>query len=571
MAKPLKITAWIFGGLLLLLLAAAIALPLLFDPNDYRSDLSAAVKKQTGRSFAVGHIKLAVLPWLRVSMSNVLLGNAEGFSAMPMLSIKEAEVGVRLWPLITGTQLRADTIKLSGLRATLEVNAEGVSNWADLLERQRQQADTAPKNSKGNSLSGLDLAGIAITDAALSYNDAQKLKHYEVEGLRLRTGRVHGAEPFDFDTAASIKSTAPSLSANAEATGTLAWDAASSSARLSALKARVKAALTPATPGKPLAVDAVLTTALLNYDGASRVLTTAPVTLGIASLTQGAADTPALTAKGPVNATLSFDLAQQRYSAKGFTAELELGGSSLPGGKPQAVTLAGELAADLAAHSASLQGMSLAAFGLNANAGLKLEGLGGDAASISGPLTLAPFEPRKLMAALGMAAPKTADASVLNSAQLSTQLNASSKALRLDALTLTLDQTTFTGSAAVADFEPLSYAFKLNADTLDADRYLPPRVVHPAGEAPVKRVDVKSAEIPVEMLQKLNAEGTLNVGKLTLKGVALTDALLRLSGNLGAARPQQRSATLYGGRADVGLEVFRAGQPALAIRTAQSK
>ena len=59
MKKPLKIVAWIIGGLLLLIVAAAVALPMLFDPNDYRSKASEYVKTEYGRRLEklIGEVK----------------------------------------------------------------------------------------------------------------------------------------------------------------------------------------------------------------------------------------------------------------------------------------------------------------------------------------------------------------------------------------------------------------------------------------------------------------------------------------------------------------------------------
>jgi AsmA protein len=72
MAKPLKIIAALFGLLILLLAAAIVALPFLFDPNDFRGKLGEAVKRETGREFSVGEIRLSVFPWLRVDRKSVV-------------------------------------------------------------------------------------------------------------------------------------------------------------------------------------------------------------------------------------------------------------------------------------------------------------------------------------------------------------------------------------------------------------------------------------------------------------------------------------------------------------------
>src|SRR3546814_7631640 len=76
MAKPLKIILLVVGGLVLLVIAALIAVALLFDPNDYRGQIQDKVQEETGREFALGDIKLSVFPWLSVQLSDARLGNA---------------------------------------------------------------------------------------------------------------------------------------------------------------------------------------------------------------------------------------------------------------------------------------------------------------------------------------------------------------------------------------------------------------------------------------------------------------------------------------------------------------
>jgi AsmA protein len=109
MAKPFNIALSVIGGLLLLLIAAAVALPLLFDPNSFRGQIAEAVQKQTGRSFSVGDIQLRVFPWLRVALADVSLGNAEGFGEAPFAEVRQLGVGVKLMPLLTGRKVEIST------------------------------------------------------------------------------------------------------------------------------------------------------------------------------------------------------------------------------------------------------------------------------------------------------------------------------------------------------------------------------------------------------------------------------------------------------------------------------
>ena len=130
--KPvLKILFWLIGVVFTLIIIAAIVLPLLVDPNDFRDDIGQAVKKQTGRELIIeGDLSLSVVPWLGGKVGRASLSNAPGLGDEPMLAIEGASVGVRLIPLLS-RRLEVSEITLDGARINLYRGSSG-SNWDDL-------------------------------------------------------------------------------------------------------------------------------------------------------------------------------------------------------------------------------------------------------------------------------------------------------------------------------------------------------------------------------------------------------------------------------------------------------
>ncbi len=64
---------------------------LLFDANALRDDLTALVKKETGRELTInGDLDLAFFPWLGFSMQDASLSNAPGFGDEPFATIDQA-------------------------------------------------------------------------------------------------------------------------------------------------------------------------------------------------------------------------------------------------------------------------------------------------------------------------------------------------------------------------------------------------------------------------------------------------------------------------------------------------
>ena len=75
---------WLLGLILVLVLlvvAAAVVLPMVIDPNDYKPQIVAAARDKLGRDFAIEQdLKLSVFPWVGVETGGVRVGNAQGFS-----------------------------------------------------------------------------------------------------------------------------------------------------------------------------------------------------------------------------------------------------------------------------------------------------------------------------------------------------------------------------------------------------------------------------------------------------------------------------------------------------------
>lgn len=638
MVKPLKILLAIIGSLLLLLVAAAVALPLLFDPNDYRDRIAEAVKRETGRDFAVADIRLAVFPWLRVELREVAFGNASGFGPAPMLTAQRVEIGARLMPLLRDNRIEASHITLEGAVVGLAVDAQGQSNWQDLI-KPTDPAESAAQAPLAERLKPLDISGITISNTQLSYRNQQSGQSIEITGLGLKTGRLYQGKPFEVQTQfkavasdASMVSTsaavdfastvtlesngdvalaAPRLKLEVSSTGaspmsarltlqgaalryaaiaqhittmpltielesltlgadektalaasgqlvsSLQYAFATGDVRLDQLLLKLK--LSRAGPS-PLASQFELKSEVLQYAKAAQGLTIKPLVLQLENLVMGAPDKPTLTAKGSIRSALVTDLGRQTHALNALNADLQLGGSALPGGKPQALQLSAQVLADLAAQQLSFSGLRLSAMGLKANAARwRISPLNGSEPTLEGDLTLAPFDPRALLATLGVAVPKTADATVLKTASLSTQLSATASSGSLKGMTLKLDDTTLRGDVNVRDFSTAAASFALSADRLDADRYLPPAPKPGASigadATPAAKANANATELPIDTLAALNAQGTLEVAALKLKNLKLAAVRLKLDGTRGGTHRQQLAASLYGGSADMALSV----------------
>lgn len=225
MGRILKYTAVAIGALLALLVAGIVIFSLLFDPNDYRAKISEQVTAATGREFVIeGDLGLSLFPWLAIELGKTRLGNAEGFGSEPFMTFDKAHLSVQMLPLLLRREILVSTATLDGLDLNLAINAAGRSNWQDLIDRQEAaaEADVSADESAGASV--FDIGGIEISDAQLSYNDAQLGEQYRLSDFAISTGAVRPGEPIDLDTSFAFDAQPAGLSGTAQSSTTVAFD-----------------------------------------------------------------------------------------------------------------------------------------------------------------------------------------------------------------------------------------------------------------------------------------------------------------------------------------------------------
>jgi AsmA protein len=196
--RPLKIIAFVLGGLVAALVIALLAVWLWVDPNDYKDRITRAVHDATGREMTLaGPLKLSVFPWLALETGSAQLGNPAGFGDQPFASLGRAAVRVRLLPLLRG-RLEAGRIEVDGLDLRLRTNADGHGNWEGLF---KSTATADDKAGSAGTLPAIELAGLALRDARISYQDIA------VEHLDLELGRVAPGATIPVKWKASIRGT----------------------------------------------------------------------------------------------------------------------------------------------------------------------------------------------------------------------------------------------------------------------------------------------------------------------------------------------------------------------------
>lgn len=228
MAKFIKIILSLVAFLVMVIIIAAVALPLYIDPNDFKPEIESAVNDATGRKLVIeGDLELSVFPWLGVSTGKLVLDNAPGFTETKFAEIEASEIKVKLLPLLS-KNLEVNRIVLKGLRLNLAKNKSGVSNWDDLTKTEAKSAkqdqtsaDAADKASKPNKeeaplFAALAIGGIALEDAFIVWDDRQNDQHIELQKLNLKTDSLKFDEPIAIDLSVTIINAKPAVTERLE-------------------------------------------------------------------------------------------------------------------------------------------------------------------------------------------------------------------------------------------------------------------------------------------------------------------------------------------------------------------
>ncbi|MFP4227735.1 MAG: AsmA family protein [Salinivenus sp.] len=169
--RPLwtRLAIWgggLLGGLLVLVLVAALVLPRLFTSEQLKGYVVPPLEEATGRTVEIDDIGLRVLWTPAVEVSGFRLANDERFEAQPAVTARTLRVQVALWPLLTG-RIEPTAVGLDGLRVRYTVAEDGTTNFDTL----GGPADTTAAEEEGPPLGGIPLSDVRISDAQLRYDD----------------------------------------------------------------------------------------------------------------------------------------------------------------------------------------------------------------------------------------------------------------------------------------------------------------------------------------------------------------------------------------------------------------
>jgi AsmA protein len=141
----------------------------------------------------------------------------------------------------------------------------------------------------------------------------------------------------------------------------------------------------------------------------------------------------------------------------------------------------------------------------------------GESPHLDGHVTTNEFDPRALLAAVGVAAPKTTDPQALGKVSVRGTWRFDAGAIAIDPLAFQIDETHFSGKFQRAAGEDPVASLELAGDTLDIARYVPP--ADPASEP---------FTLPTAALKALKFRGKISLGQAKYTDTLMKGVTLRL-------------------------------------------
>lgn len=566
MHKPLKLALLALATLLGLLILALAWVALALDPNDYKPLIVQRVQQGWQRTLDIpGPIQLSLFPRLGVKLGTASLSERGGKATFAAL--KSAQVSVALLPLLR-KQVVVDRIQIDGLSASITRFKDGHTSIDDLLA----PPDQAPADATASSGSAttFDVAGVTITNAAITLLDQQQGRQVELHDTSIRTGRIAPGQEAELAFKGRLKVDQPLVDSQIDVQGHFLLDPDRQHYAVRKLQAQ--------TQGRAGPFSAVLLKATGQAD-----LALAPLRLDVSGfeLSAQGQDT-----QGSFDARLALpqlklgeaDISAQPLSAQATlkqgprTVQLQL---ALPAFKTQRAMLAlpaidGQLSLDEGPlHAkARLQGTleGDAALGRlhSPRWALTLEGQQGSTAVQGTVVTAWALDLTAHTAALSNAQinvtlPNPRGGNLVLASQGSAQANLAASTLQ-SSWAGKLDESSFDVKLGLTRFAPASLHFDIAVDRLDVDRYRAPR--------PAQDPAPTATDTPLDLaaLRTLDATGALRVGSLRMAGVQAQQVRLDLHAHGGELALKPLSAQLYEGSLNGAVSVNARAVPQMAVQ-----
>lgn len=190
---------YIGGAVVLVLLLALIALPMMVDVNQYRPRIETLLSGALNRQVTVGNITLSILSG-GVSVEELSVSDDPAFNRGPFLQAKNVSIGVELMPLIFSRALHVTGLTIDEPEVTMLRSAAGTWNFSTLGAPASKGAGAASTEAApSNAGAGLSVARLDIKNGKVSVGDAAApTKAHSYDQVNLTVSDLSTSTQFPF-------------------------------------------------------------------------------------------------------------------------------------------------------------------------------------------------------------------------------------------------------------------------------------------------------------------------------------------------------------------------------------
>ncbi|MDQ8036971.1 MAG: AsmA family protein [Pedobacter sp.] len=596
--RALKIAGIAVGSLVGLVVLVVAALLLFIDPNDYKGEIAALVKDKTDMDLVIDDkLEWSLWPSLGVKLGKVALSDAQAKETL--VAVDKAAVSVQVMPLFS-KKIAIDAVLLDGAKVRFIQHADGSTSWDRMLSKltsdeEEKKSDTVDFNVKQLDVKNTSVllkdekAGVerTVEDVTVAASDIGIKKAFPLKLSFLFRQQDAASKTL---IAKNALETSITLDQDAQVyeLGKLVFTSALSGTLLPApanveLKSDIRADMKAqqiALKGLALKADyqdkALKSPATVDVSG--NVLADLAKTQLTVDALKVKAGWPDAARPSPLTAELATALVTNWADGALNISQLTLNASVPDKAWPKPVTVSynGPVTGNWKQGDFAIPAFALDAVGVSTKGEVSaklpaLQGTEPDAPitkgmAITGKLATAAFNPRNVMSALAIAAPKTADANVLKSASFSADIAGDEKQVLLKNIRVKLDESTLTGEAGISDLATMRQYARLNLDKMDADRYLP--LATPAAKTVAAPASSGSAEVlPVKLLKEQNLDVAFTAGSLKAMEYPVTGFRVAATASNGLVNVSDLKGTIYNGGFSVPVNInVQGAQPVLKLQ-----
>lgn len=139
--------------------------------------LTPQIERVVNRPVSISDASITLWGGIGVRLEGLTVGNADGFSVEPMLSVGLLDIKSQFWPLLSG-RVVMDRVVVTELFVLVEYDAAGKSNFDDVLKSESSDDTSTPADTTQRQT----FAKVNVIDARVAWRDKREGRWIDLHG-----------------------------------------------------------------------------------------------------------------------------------------------------------------------------------------------------------------------------------------------------------------------------------------------------------------------------------------------------------------------------------------------------